>query len=174
MATVQAASIAPGESAPTSFGPDGGGGRAAPERAYLSPAGVVWPRVRILSALACIVLMSVADLKMTLAHVTSVGMVEENPIARFLMLYGGVWSVIAWKVCTVWIGVWLLWRLRAHRSAELGAWFGAIALSLLCVHWSRYNAQVSSLTPEILALHHARAQGEWVVLTPATSDPAVP
>lgn len=119
---------------------------------------------RVLCILAGVILMSLADLSMTLLHVTSVGMAEENPIARMLMRYGGVASLCGWKAGTVAIGVFILWRTRRHVTAEIGAWICFLILGALCLHWASYNAQVSSYTAEILAMKQNQHATDWVVM----------
>lgn len=120
--------------------------------------------LRFLCYALAIVLMSVADLKMTLFYVTSVGMTEVNPIARFLMVYGGVCSIILWKAATVACGVFILWRIRRYRAAEVGAWICCGILAALCVHWFRYNDQVTTLATEVMHLHDTRNGTDWVVV----------
>lgn len=120
--------------------------------------------LRFLGYSLAIVLMSVADLKMTLFYVTSVGMTEVNPIARFLMVYGGVCSIVLWKAATVACGVFILWRIRRHRVAEVGAWICCAVLAALCVHWFRYNDQVTTLATEVMHLHDTRNGTDWVVV----------
>ncbi|MBY0111174.1 MAG: DUF5658 family protein [Phycisphaerales bacterium] len=131
-----------------------------------------WNRrdIRFFCYALAIVLMSVADLKMTLFYVTSVGMTEVNPIARFLMLYGGVCSIILWKSATVACGVFILWRIRRHAVAEVGAVICCAILAALCVHWFRYNDQVTTLANEVLHLHETRNASDWVVMEPGKPD----
>lgn len=124
-----------------------------------------WTRrdLRFVCYALAIVLMSLADLKMTLAYATTVGMTEVNPIARFLMVYGGVCSIVLWKSATVVCGVFILWRIRRHRAAEVGAWICCGILAALCVHWFRYNEQVTTLAAEVMHLHESK-NGDWVVV----------
>lgn len=131
-----------------------------------------WTRrdLRFLCYSLAIVLMSVADLKMTLFYVTSVGMTEVNPIARFLMVYGGVCSIVLWKAATVACGVFILWRIRRHRVAEFGAWICCGVLAALCVHWFRYNDQVTTLATEVMHLHDTRNGTDWVVVEGAKGE----
>lgn len=112
--------------------------------------------------------MSLADLSMTLIHATSIGMQEENPIARVLMRHGGICSICIWKGGTVAIGVFILWRLRRHACAEIGAWVCFAILAALCFHWAGYNAQIAGLTSEVLSLDKCRATSEWFVMHPET------
>lgn len=131
-----------------------------------------WTRrdIRFFCYSLAIVLMSIADLKMTLAYVTTVGMTEVNPIARFLMLYGGVCSIILWKSATVACGVFILWRIRRHRVAEVGAWICCAILAALCVHWFRYNEQVTTLAAEVMHLHDSKSGEDWVVVGDGKSE----
>lgn len=125
-----------------------------------------WRDARISCILLAILAMSLADLSMTLIHATSIGMQEENPIARLLMRYGGICSICIWKGGTVAIGTFILWRIRHHRCAEVGAWLCFAILAALCFHWASYNAQLSSYTSEVLSLEKADHSSEWVVMNP--------
>lgn len=113
--------------------------------------------------------MSLADLSMTLIHATTIGMQEENPIARLLMRHGGICSLSIWKGGTVAIGVFILWRVRRHACAEVGAWICFAILAALCFHWARYNSQISSLTTEVLSLEKSRSSSDWFVMHPAAA-----
>ncbi|MBX3390920.1 MAG: hypothetical protein KF691_15835 [Phycisphaeraceae bacterium] len=125
-----------------------------------------WRDSRFACILLAILAMSLADLSMTLIHATSIGMQEENPIARLLMRYGGICSICVWKAGTVAIGVFILWRIRHHRCSEVGAWLCFSILAALCFHWASYNAQLSSLTNEVLSLDKSTHTSEWVVMHP--------
>ncbi len=125
-----------------------------------------WRDARFVCILLAIVFMSLADLTMTLVHATSIGMVEENPIARILMRYGGICSICAWKAGTVAVGIFILWRIRRFPTAEIGAWICFVILAALCFHWARYNTQVSQLTNEILSLEKSHQAPDWVVMDP--------
>lgn len=138
--------------------------RSGVDAAVGCPGRISWHDARFFCILASIVIMSLADLTMTLLHFTGVGMVEENPVARLLMRYGGVCSLCAWKAGTVTIGVFILWKIRNFRAAEVGAWLCFVVLAALCMHWAIYNSQVSGLTTEILSIEKNRANTDWVVL----------
>lgn len=117
-----------------------------------------------------VVAMSIADLSMTLIHATSIGMQEENPIARLLMQYGGICSICIWKVGTVAIGVFILWRVRRYACAEIGAWICFAILAALCFHWASYNSQISGLTSEVLTLDKTHHASEWFVMHPESGS----
>jgi hypothetical protein len=158
------------------FVPAGGGALAVSPMPALLPEGTVplparlgrisWREARFFCIIAAVVLMSLADLTLTLTYATSVGMAEENPIARLLMRHGGVWSLTLWKAGTAGVGVFILWRVRHSTAAEIGAWVCFAALAALCFHWIRYNTQVSALTGEIVSLQQTKGTGEWIVMHP--------
>lgn len=100
---------------------------------------------RVRSILAIIILLSLVDLDMTLVYAKYTGMVEQNPIARELMSRGAVWSLVGWKFATVAIAVGLLYKVRKHRSGELGAWLCLGVLCWLTARWMHYNDEISVL-----------------------------
>ncbi|MBX3378558.1 MAG: hypothetical protein KF805_00560 [Phycisphaeraceae bacterium] len=135
-------------------------------RAFYRLRPLSWREARFLCIIIAILAMSLADLSMTLIHATSIGMQEENPIARLLMRHGGICSICIWKGGTVAIGVFILWRVRRFRCAEVGAWVCFAILAALCFHWASYNAQISGLTSEVLSLEEAHPAGDWFVMHP--------
>ena len=70
---------------------------------------------RVSWLLAGVLLLSLIDLLLTIVHLRSVGMVEANPIAAFLIRSTqSVWVLSAYKLVTVGICLSLLYRLRRH------------------------------------------------------------
>jgi hypothetical protein len=87
-----------------------------------------------------IVMLSIADLALTLSYLTTVGMSEGNPIAVWLLqATNSVWSLAAYKALTVTICVSLLYRTRFQRESELAAWCGMLILVALSVWWNQYS-----------------------------------
>lgn len=142
----------------------------APGRAFYRLRPISWREARFACILLAVIAMSLADLSMTLIHATSIGMQEENPIARILMRHGGICSICIWKGGTVAIGIYILWCLRRYRSAEIGAWVCFAILAALCFHWARYNSQIAGLTGEVVLLDKTRATSEWFVMHPETAQ----
>ncbi len=141
-------------------------GLAVAARGFYRLRPLSWRDARFFCILLAVIAMSLADLSMTLIHATSIGMQEENPIARLLMRYGGICSICIWKGGTVGIGVFILWRIRRHGCAEVGAWICFAILAALCFHWARYNSQISGLTSEVLSIDQSRPTSEWFVMHP--------
>lgn len=114
--------------------------------------------------LIAIVLLSLADLAMTLDHMKGPGMYESNPLARLIMHWGSPASLAMFKCMTLLLGCWLLWRTRQSRAAEFGAIICLVALTWLMLRWNHYSDQMSELTPhlaEIRAYHN----NTWVSVT---------
>jgi hypothetical protein len=95
--------------------------------------------------LGAIAVMSVADLAMTLEYATSVGLFESNPIARAVMAYGSTGLLAFWKLASVGVCLWILFRTRGTRAGECGAWVCFGALAWLSFHWTGYNAQMAEI-----------------------------
>lgn len=118
---------------------------------------------RVIALLAAVVILSLADLYMTLTHAMSVGMLEQNPVARMIMAYGSPQGLIAWKLLTVGFAVWVMYRLRARPSAELGAVFCVAVLTWLTCRWTTYNDQVAQLTEDLRGLD-TLTEPAWVTM----------
>ncbi len=100
------------------------------------------------AALAClIVAMGLTDLACTLAYLHGVGLIELNPLARFIIEHGGAASLACFKTLTLLICVGLLVRLRARKQAEFAAWACMVVMVALTLHWARYNEAIAQLTP---------------------------
>ncbi|MGD1917059.1 MAG: DUF5658 family protein [Phycisphaerales bacterium] len=114
--------------------------------------------------LTAIVLLSLADLAMTLDHMTGAGMYESNPLARFILQWGTPASLAMFKCMTLLLGSWLLWRARRSVAGEIGAIVCMVVLTWLMFRWNDYSAQMAELTPhlaEIKTYHNDM----WVAIT---------
>lgn len=112
----------------------------------------------LLTAVAC---MSLGDLYMTLTYATTVGMIESNPLARLLMVHLGAGALIAFKVAMLLLTLLLLWKMRARRCAELGAWCCFVILLWLTIRWVNYNALMAEFS--VIDLHMAQVfEPRWV------------
>lgn len=108
--------------------------------------------IRVVALIAAVIAMSMGDLYMTMAYLRTVGMDEANPLARLVISYGCPGALAAWKVLTLTLGMFILFRLRRTRGGELGAWCCFSMLLALTLHWADYNRDVTDLTPEVAAL----------------------
>lgn len=100
---------------------------------------------RVLLLLAGIVILSLADLVITLEHLQTIGMVEANPIAAWVIRSThSAWILGVYKVITVGICVALLYRARRYRVGELAAWCAVAILAGLSVMWHSYSEQLES------------------------------
>ncbi len=139
-------------------------------------AGVLWPRprftlqggcrrsVRVLTLLVAILLFNLADLWLTATHITGVGLAEANPVARLVMVHGGLLGLAAYKVGLVSFGLLVLAALRHDRRAELCAWGVAIVMALLMAQWRHYGREMVAAAPAIL---DAPPRDVWVQLPAA-------
>lgn len=104
---------------------------------------------RVLALSSLVVAIGLTDLCCTLAYLRGPGMVELNPLARFLIEHGGAVSLGSFKILSLLICVGLLVRLRAKRQAECAAWVCVAVMVALTIHWAKYNAAIAQLTPYI-------------------------
>jgi hypothetical protein len=104
--------------------------------------------VRVVLLGVAIAAMSIVDLYLTLLYLTNTGMSEANPVARAMIAYQSPTVLGVWKALTVVLCVGILYLIRERRSAELGAWVGAVVLAWLMVHWARYADYKQGLSSE--------------------------
>ncbi|MHC5022417.1 MAG: DUF5658 family protein [Planctomycetota bacterium] len=119
---------------------------------------------RMLVLILGIITLSAADLAVTLSHLTTIGMLEANPIAAWLLRStGSAWLLASYKALTVGVCVGLLYRLRHHRSGELAAWCAMAILVLMCFIWRDYAWYLAQPTNLDLA-QAASAHPDWILL----------
>jgi hypothetical protein len=119
---------------------------------------------RVLVLLIGIVALSAADLAVTLSHLTTIGMLEANPIAAWLVrTTGSAWVLGLYKASTVAVCVGLLYRLRHHRSGELATWCAMAILVLMCFMWRDYAWYLAQPTNLDLA-QAASTHPDWILL----------
>lgn len=120
---------------------------------------------RVMVVLIGVVALSLADLIATLTHLRTVGMVEANPIAWFIIdSTGSALSLTCYKLLTVAICVLLLYRLRHSIQSEVGSWVCLLVLVTLTVYWGHYAKHASS--SELITTLHGTEQphARWVTL----------
>jgi len=121
---------------------------------------------RVLLLLVATAIMCMVDLALTLTYVTSVGMVEVNPVARAVMALGSPAAVALWKIALTAFSVGVLFRFRATRTAEIGAWAGALVMLCLSLHWARYVASLTDYSSETAGLLLGEHDHRFVVMAP--------
>lgn len=111
-------------------------------------------------------LMGLADLAITMTYLTSVGMYEGNPVARFVIGLGSPAIVVAFKVGTMLVTSWIVLAQRRRWQAEMVAWIAAVVLGLLTVHWLNYIAYAEAKQDVLstVAFDPSFAPGSWVSL----------
>jgi hypothetical protein len=122
---------------------------------------------RVLLLIVGVVLLSLGDLLITIAYLTSTGMMEANPVAEFIITAtGSVWALAAYKTLTVAICVGLLYRLRRLVEGEVAAWCAVMILALMSLQWYHYARQIDNLTAIELAQRSGLSSqgGHWLIL----------
>jgi hypothetical protein len=101
-----------------------------------------------------IIVLSLADLVITLIHMRSFGLLEANPLVVFIVRStGSSWSLACFKILTLFICVGLLFRVRHHVQGEFAAWCALLIMVGLAFAWDRYTREV--VGPENAELVHA-------------------
>lgn len=102
---------------------------------------------RVLILLSIVIVLSLADLYLTVLYVSEAGgFPEANPLARAIMSARSIPLLVAWKLLTVVTTVGILYAIRRTKSAELGAWVCFLVLGWLTVHWGQYVAEAHPTT----------------------------
>ncbi len=134
------------------------------------PLGTLAPpaaRRRLALLICAIVLMGLTDLLCTLSYLTSVGLIEVNPIARWVINNLGMSGLIAFKAASMLFTCGALFIIRQHRAGEKCAWICATVLLLLMLHWVRFNEAIPNMSQEMILLalnEHAFPIDSWVTL----------
>lgn len=106
---------------------------------------------RVCLLLAPIALLSLADLWMTIDHLTQVGMFESNPIARAVMAQGSPTLLAVWKILSVAMAIGFLFVARRKWIGEAATWLAVFVLIWLMIRWAVYSDQVSTFNANSLA-----------------------
>ena len=108
--------------------------------------------LRMMIVLAATTIMGLCDLYFTVTYMTTVGMVEINPLARLIVSLGNIPALVIFKIILMALSAAMLYIARGHRAAEPIAWTCAIILLGLMIHWANYNRDVVDLTNEMAVL----------------------
>ena len=106
---------------------------------------------RVALLVAGIIVLSLADLLITIAFLRANSMMEANPIAAYLIrLTQSAWVLAAYKALTVLICVALIFKVRRHLAGEVAAWCALGILTVMAVMWGQYSQQFDD--PQHLSL----------------------
>lgn len=135
-----------------------------------SPARTgLWKRSsRVIILVSVVVLLSVADLYMTMMHLSTIGMLEGNPLARWIMRNLDPSALVLWKAVTLLIASAILIKIRHTPHGEVAAWVCAAILVWLMFRWYGYSHNLSMLTPEEMRLVTETEKSLWVMPGPAS------
>lgn len=100
------------------------------------------------------------DLAFTLTFMQSIGMVELNPIARFMVAIGGAGQLVRFKLLMIALSSGVVYLIRSRRGAEISAWIGLLMLVLLSLYWARYTTLNEKIGAELLAQNTREAHNE--------------
>jgi hypothetical protein len=122
------------------------------------------PRSRRVAVLLIgILILSLADLLLTLSHMRTIGMAEANPLAVWIVKETGSAAVLsAFKIVTVALSCGLLFLCRHTRSSEAACWFALGILVALAIAWHRYSAVVATVDPVLFV--HMPGETQWISL----------
>jgi hypothetical protein len=120
--------------------------------------------LRVWLLVATIIVLSLADLYMTLAHLRSAGMGEANPLARIVMSYQSPLLLSLWKCACVALASLILILARFRRSGELACWTCCLVLTALTIHWFNYASEAASFTRQINDMSGTDQPPNWVTL----------
>ncbi len=117
---------------------------------------------RVLVLLIGVIVLSGADLLITLAYLQANWMMEANPIAAWIIRNAQspgmtAAALAAFKVGTVTICVALLYRLRRSVAGEAAAWIAVGVLVVMSVMWHNYAANFEETDVVMLAQIYERS-----------------
>lgn len=119
---------------------------------------------RVVLLIVGIVVLSLADLGVTLLHLKSRGMMEANPVAAWIIAHTGSGALLtAYKALTVGICVGVLFRLRRHVEGEIGAWCAILILAVVSFQWFQYAREINRFADINLARQGEYGQ-DWLLL----------
>ena len=123
---------------------------------------------RVLLLLGCILILSAADLLLTIFHLQHFGLAESNPIVVFLVeSFQSLWVLAAFKLATVTLCLGFLFRARHHVAGEYGAWVATIILTIVLLVWQDY----SDITEELyLQGYSQKEKGDQMLTITQVSD----
>ncbi len=120
--------------------------------------------LRVIVLCVVILIISIADLELTLRFLTSGGMSEGNPLARYIMGFNCQWLLGAWKVMLTAVACGTLLGLRTRLTAELGAWLCAAVMVWLAIRWGFYADYAGLAAEHMLSATHSKP-ADWVAIT---------
>ncbi len=120
---------------------------------------------RVCWLILAIAVLSIADLYMTLVHLTTIGLSEGNPVARLVMSTNSPGMLIAWKLTSVGAACLAFYAGRRKTIGELAAWFCCFVLVWLMLRWGAYSTELANISPQMHMLHQADA-ALWVTMGP--------
>ncbi len=120
---------------------------------------------RVLWLIFSIIVLSLADLHMTLEHVTMIGMSEGNPLARLIMSTNSPGALVAWKLTSVAAACLAFYAGRKKMIGELAAWFCCGVLIWLTIRWNTYATELAGVCPQVYTMYQADT-GLWITMQP--------
>jgi hypothetical protein len=112
-----------------------------------------WRARRVTLLVSGIVVLSLADLAITLTYLRANWMMEANPLAAYIIrTTQSPWALAAFKCCTVGVCAALLFHLRRFRSGEVAAWCGIGVLTIMAMMWHAYADHLDD-NQEVLLAH---------------------
>ena len=119
--------------------------------------------------LGVILVLSIADLVLTLIYVMEIGLIEDNPIARLVLETGGPLLLVLAKLGSVGFTIGVLSWARKRGIAELAAVFGLIVMIWVTARWVGYIEASSQLTASLEEMEY-HSQGAWMTMAEVETD----
>ena len=119
--------------------------------------------------LGVILVLSLADLMLTLIYVMEIGLIEDNPLARLVLRAGGPGGLVAAKLASVGFAIGVLFWVRTRGIAEVAAIVGAVVMIWVTARWVGYIEASAHLNATVEELEH-HSQGAWMMLAEIETD----
>jgi hypothetical protein len=118
---------------------------------------------RVLLLAGLVTILSAADLYITAMYLLTIGMAEENPLARLIMSHGSIGYLSAWKAASVLPCLILMVAYRRRLSMELLGWVASAVLVNVMLRWVAYADETDLLLIALQALEEG-SDHRWVSL----------
>lgn len=116
---------------------------------------------RVMLLLLLVIILSIGDLAATIINLQSIGMLEINPLAAFIIRYSSTYGLIIYKLGSVMFSISIILLVRHRWQGELAAWIAALILIGLTVYWFNYTSFILEFN-DTISLSEAQSIAGWI------------
>lgn len=94
--------------------------------------------VNVTGCLVIIAIINIFDLVFTIQQVHNTEFIELNPIASFLLLSGNPYSLIPYKLLTLFLCIYILFNVRHTKTGSFAIVMATVLMLFLLSYWVLY------------------------------------